>query len=103
MRALQEFLIHRSTEDLLILGFFITLASTITGYAVDLVMENHGFGVIGNTILIVMGSVVGAFAAETQGVLPSVLEANRVVMFSTLATSVLLVICLAIKSRMKIT
>jgi hypothetical protein len=90
MRALQEFLLHRSTEDLLILGFFITLASTI-------------IGVIGNTLLIVMGSVVGAFAAETQGVMPSVLEANRVVMFSTLATSVLLVICLAIKSRMKIT
>ena len=99
MRILQEFITHHSNEDLMVLGFFVTLASCVAGWVVDMSMGKHGFGVMGNAILVMMGSVVGGVVAESYHSFQAISEVNRIIFFSAVATTILLVTCFAIKNR----
>lgn len=53
---------HATTDILLAIAAFAVVASIIHGWAVDSVLGDAGFGVIGNTILSLFGGAVGIWA-----------------------------------------
>lgn len=50
---------HATTDILLTIAVFAAVASLVHGWAVDSVLGDAGFGVIGNTILSLFGGTVG--------------------------------------------
>lgn len=50
---------HATTDILLAIAAFAVVASIVHGWAVDSVLGDAGFGVIGNTILSMFGGFVG--------------------------------------------
>lgn len=49
---------HATNETLLTVAVFVALASVVHGWAVDSVLGDAGFGVIGNTILSLFGGTI---------------------------------------------
>lgn len=52
---------HATTDVLLAIAAFALVASIIHGWAVDSVLGDAGFGVIGNTILSLFGGTIGVW------------------------------------------
>ena len=100
MRVITEFLRHQSDVDLMILGFFVTIGATFAGWILDAALGKRGFGVLGNGCLVLMGSVIGAVVMQMQGPVSSLPEAQRIVLFSAAASSLVLIFCCAVKSRL---
>lgn len=103
MRFLEHFYEHHTFGELMILGFFLTVFSSVTGWVIEMAIRDRAFGVIGNSILIMMGTVVGWVAAETQGIGMHIPEARRILLFATASTGLLLLVLCGIKSRRRIT
>jgi uncharacterized membrane protein YeaQ/YmgE (transglycosylase-associated protein family) len=102
MRLVLDFIRNHSSEDLMILGFFIIVGATVAGWIIDATVRERGFGVIGNGILIVMGSILGIVASQMQGPVPSMLETTRVMIFSTGCSALALVTLCGVKSRFSV-
>lgn len=56
---------HASMDMLLSIVLFAVVASIITGWATDAVMNDAGFGVIGNSILSLLGALIGVWTLAT--------------------------------------
>ena len=103
MRFLMEFYDYHTFGELMILGFFLTVFATVTGWVIEMAIRDRAIGVIGNSILIMMGTIVGWVAAETQGIGMHLPESRRILLFATASTGLLLLALCAIKSRRRVT
>ncbi len=99
MHVLRAFIDYHSGGDLMILGFFLTVAATVAGLLLDKVLNDRGFGMIGNGILILLGAIVGVVVAQNQGPMTGVNETNRIVMFSAASSGLVLVFFCLLKAR----
>ena len=103
MRILKDFIAFHSQEDLMILGFFLTVGATVAGWVLDTALQKRGFGVIGNGALIFFGAVVGAVVAQMNGPILHVSETNRILLFSASSSGLVLVLFCLVKSRIAVT
>ncbi len=103
MRLVLTFIEQHSFGDLLILSFFVTIAATVTGWIIDAAIRQRGFGVIGNSILIILGVVVGWVAAENEGIAMTLPESRRILIFSTAASAAILLTLCGFKARTSVT
>jgi hypothetical protein len=99
MHLVVDFINHHSTEDLLILGFFVCVGGSVAGWIIDVAVRERGFGVVGNGILIVLGAVAGVVASQIQGPIPTIPDTQRIIAFSAAASALALLLFCLIKKR----
>ncbi len=103
MRIFLDFINTHDRNELMIAAFYLAVVGTAIGWVVDFVMQERGFGVVGNGILIFLGAIVGAIVAQMNGPFATIGETNRIVLFSASASALVLVICAIIKGRLSVT
>ncbi len=100
MYALREFFEFYSRDALLTLAFIAAVGAIVAGSIADRVMRERGFGAIGNGVLILMGVGVGLVISHSElGPLRSS-QFDRVVVMAAASSTIVLLLCGALKSFM---
>ena len=98
MRTFYDFYRHTDTWTLTLIASMSCIFAAAIGGVVDRVLQDRGFGVIGNALLIVIGVLLGMLLSfENQ--IPLRLSPNaRVLIYATFAPTFLLVFCAMLKA-----
>lgn len=84
--------------DLTLFIIMIAVIVGVFGFFSNYLMKEHGFGVIGNGILIVVGSTVGLYARTTYGQDHEIPGVNMTVVYVVGVTTLFLFIFAVVKS-----
>ncbi|MBV1707666.1 MAG: hypothetical protein KGQ37_10715 [Hyphomicrobiales bacterium] len=96
--GLNEYLGVESYLQLTFLIAFVAVIAGVFGYFSDYLMKEHGFGVIGNGILILAGSAVGLYARANYGQYDDITGINLTVFYVVGVSTFMLFIFGVIKS-----
>ena len=86
--------------DLTLFIVILAVIAGVFGFFSNYLMKEHGFGVIGNGILIVAGSTVGLYARSTFGQYQQIPDVNLTVVYVVGISTLFLFIFGVVKSWM---
>ncbi len=96
--GLDEYIGVESYLQLTLLITFIAVIAGVFGFFSNYLMKEHGFGVIGNGILIVAGSAVGLYARANYGQYQDITGINLTVFYVVGVSTLMLFIFGVVKS-----